>query len=261
MFDFHLHSDISFDSVCPAKEILAAAEQRGLKEICFTDHYEYNDVKDLPHDLFSLERYAEVYGPLSSDTVKIRRGVEFGMTHWNKEEFRALNERMHFDFVIGSVHCAGGSDPYFKEYWDGITPEEGFRKYLLQTLKCVKLHDEFDVLGHINYACKSEYNPTKKPLYYEDYPELCDEIMRILVQKGKGMEINTSGMDRVGEFLPSITYLKRFKELGGEIVTIGSDAHNAERVGQYAQEALDVLREVFGYVCTFENRAPIFHKL
>ena len=75
------------------------------------------------------------------------------------------------------------------------------------------------------------------------------------------MEINTSGVDRVGDFLPSKAFLKRFKELGGEIVTVGSDAHDPSRVGQYTAEALEILKEIFGYVCTFERRKPIYHKL
>ena len=75
------------------------------------------------------------------------------------------------------------------------------------------------------------------------------------------MEINSSGVDRVGEFLPSADFLRRFHELGGEIVTIGSDAHAADRVGQYHKEALEIEKDIFGHVCTFENRTPIFHKL
>jgi histidinol-phosphatase (PHP family) len=75
------------------------------------------------------------------------------------------------------------------------------------------------------------------------------------------MEINTSGVDRCGDFLPYDVYFRRFKELGGEIVTVGSDAHNWKRVGQYSDRACDVLKEIFGYVCTFEGRKPIFHKL
>ena len=75
------------------------------------------------------------------------------------------------------------------------------------------------------------------------------------------MEINTSGVDRCGGFLPTADFFRRFKELGGEIVTIGSDTHNVERVGQYSREAAEILKEIFGYVCTFEGRQPIFHKL
>ena len=75
------------------------------------------------------------------------------------------------------------------------------------------------------------------------------------------MEINTSGVDRVGAFLPSLEFVKRFKDLGGEIITVGSDAHDDMRVGQYIPQALEIAKEVFGYVCTFEHRKVKYHKL
>ena len=261
MFDFHTHSSVSFDSICPAAEMIAAAEAVGLHEICFTDHYDYNDVPTLKHDLFALEDYRRAYDALTSDRVKIRRGVEFGLTPWNTAERAAFLASYPFDFVIGSVHSVGGTDPYYPEFWETCSMDAAYERYVLQTLECVKAHEGFDVLGHINYVCKSPSSPIKKPLYYREFPDLFDEIMKVLVSKGIGMEINTSGINAIGELLPSLDYLKRFRELGGEIVTVGSDAHNAERVGQNVDKALEVAKEVFGYVCTFENRKPIFHKL
>jgi histidinol-phosphatase (PHP family) len=96
---------------------------------------------------------------------------------------------------------------------------------------------------------------------YGEHRELVDEILKELVRKGKGLEMNSSGVDRCGGFLPTADYFLRFRELGGEIVTIGSDAHRCDRVGQYSKEACQILREIFGYVCTFEGRNPVFHKL
>jgi len=261
MFDYHLHSSVSFDSKCDAKKIVLAAESKGLKEICFTDHYDFNDEPERQHDIFSMENYRSVYDNIFSDKVIIRRGVEFGLTHWNQNELKTLLSQYNFDFVIGSVHFTGGYDPYFEEFWLHNGIDEGFEKYLKQTLKCVNAHNDFDVLGHMNYVCKSAYNPTKQPLKYSDYSDICDEIMKTLVRKGKGMEINTSGIDRVGEFLPSYDFIKRFKELGGEIITVGSDSHDDIRVGQYISEALEIAKEIFGYVCTFEKRRVIFNKL
>lgn len=261
MFDYHLHSSVSFDSTCDAKKIVEAAEKIGLKEICFTDHYDFNDDPKKQHDFFTMDQYHKVYDNISSDKVKILKGVEFGLTHWNQKELSDLLSEFEFDFVIGSVHFTGGFDPYYEEFWIHNGIEEGFEKYLLQTLKCVKTQKDFDVLGHINYVCKSAHNPTKKPLRYKDYSDICDEIMKNLAENGKGMEINTSGMDRVGEFLPSYDFIKRFKELGGEIVTVGSDSHDGTRVGQYIPDALEIAKSVFGYVCTFEKRKITFNKL
>jgi len=261
MFDFHMHSNVSFDSECPPRDMITAAEKMGLREICFTDHYDANDIKGRGGDFFSVEDYTNKYADISSKSVLLRRGVEFGLTMWNQNELVALDKELCFDFVIGSVHYAGGTDPYFPDFWEGVTVREAFEKYLVQTLDCVKVHDGFDVLGHINYVCKSTYNPTHEPLCYRDHADICDEIMRTLVHKGKGMEINTSGVDRVGTFLPAADFIKRYRELGGEIITVGSDAHDASRVGQYIEGALEIAKEIFGYVCTFEGRRAIYHKL
>lgn len=261
MFDFHLHSNVSFDSDTLASDIVKKAEQIGLKEICFTDHYDYNSDPTKIHNLFEYDKYQNAYKNLSSSSVLVRKGVEFGLTTWNKNELRDLLSLYNFDFVIGSVHYVYGYDPYEVEYWDGITIKRAFEKYLEETLKCVKIHDDFDVLGHLTYVCKSPNNPTHEPVKFNDFSDITDEIMKILIKKGRGMEINTSGLDRVGEFLPSIDYLKRYKDLGGEIITIGTDSHNIDRVGQYSDEALEILKSIFGYVCTFEKRKPIFHKL
>ncbi|MBE6789549.1 MAG: histidinol-phosphatase HisJ family protein [Ruminococcaceae bacterium] len=261
MFDYHLHSRVSFDSACAPEDIVSAAEKAGLKEICFTDHYDFNDVYRDKIDIFTISDYQAAYEGLASQNVKIRRGVEFGLTTWNQNELGELLKKYDFDFVIGSAHYAGGYDPYFKEFWTHNGIDTAFERHLLQSLECVKAHNNFDVLGHLNYVCKSAHNPTGKPLYYSDYADICDEIMKTLADKGIGMEINTSGVDRVGDFLPSIDFIKRFRSLGGEIITVGSDAHDGARVGQYINEALEIAKEVFGYVCTFEKRKPIFHKL
>ena len=261
MFDFHLHSRLSFDSTTPPIDIVRAAESAGLREICFTDHYDFNTDPNVAPNVFSAEEYLAEYGNLSSDKLIVRRGLEFGMTTWNRPEMDEILSQLKLDFVIGSIHYVDGYDPYQVEYWTGKTMRQGFERYLEQSLACVKIHDRYDVLGHLNYVCKSPNSPTHEPLLYEDYADICDEIMKLVISKGKGMEVNTSGVDRMGDFLPSATFLHRYKELGGEIVTIGSDAHTADRVGQYTKEALEMLKDIFGYVCTFEDRKPIFHKL
>lgn len=261
MFDFHMHSRVSFDSNGDPMQMAQAALSHGLREICFTDHYDYHDIRSETPDLFTAEAYAEAYGGLEAEGLCIRRGVEYGLTTWNAPELRALLAERHFDFVIGSVHYVDGFDPYYPNFWQGKTVEQAFTRYLEHTLDCVRIHSDYDVLGHLNYVCKSEHNPSHAPLRYEDYREICDEILRELVRRGKGMEINTSGVDRAGAFLPDAAFLRRFRELGGEIVTVGSDAHDPARVGQYVPEALAILREIFGYVCTFADRRPIFHRL
>lgn len=261
MFDFHMHSHVSFDGHDTGRNMAEAALRRGLREICFTDHMDY-DPLDPAHKLhFSMEDYYKEYGSLEIPGLTIRRGFEFGMLPDNQAQFAKDILLRDWDFVIGSVHFVDGLDVYYSEYWEGKTPYYAILRSFEDTLTCVKTHEHFDVLGHLTYLGKCDANPEKKPILYNTYREVADEIMRILAEKGKGMELNTSGMDRCGVYLPGAEYLRRFKELGGQIVTVGSDAHHSNRVGQYCEEACRLVQEIFGYVCTFEGRKPRFHKL
>lgn len=261
MFDFHMHTTVSFDGQGTAAQMVAAAEKAGLKEICFTDHIDYEPGKEIQTMVFDTAVYNAAYDSLSSNTVLIRRGMEFGLKEYNQDQLRLDLQRRHFDFVLGSVHFVDELDVYFQEYWDGKTQDEAENRFLEQTLACVQAHEDYDVLAHLTYLSKARANPTHRVIPYEKNRLIGDEILRTLVRKGKGLELNTSGMDRCGEYLPGLAWFRRFHELGGRIVTVGSDAHAPNRVGQYSFDACKALGEIFGNVCTFEDRKPIFHKL
>lgn len=261
MFDYHMHSRVSFDGFDTGLEMALAAKEHGLKEICFTDHLDYDPLGKMGILAFDTDAYNAEYNELHVPGVKIRRGMEFGMTVDNREQFREDLKRRPFDFVLGSIHFVDDLDVYFEEYWAGKTVFQAERRYLEATLECVQIHEDYDVLAHLTYIAKTRCHPAPRCVPYAEHRELIDEILRILVRKGKGLEMNSSGVDRTGGFLPTADVVRRFRELGGEIVTIGSDAHKSDRVGQYSKEACDILKDIFGYVCTFEDRKPIFHKL
>ena len=169
MFDFHLHTKVSFDGIGTSQEMAEAALKAGLKEICFTDHVDYHSDPAKAPNLISMEEYSQAYDHLEIPGLTIRKGFEYGLTTWNQKELKDFLEKRPFDFIIGSVHFADGYDPYDKEYWVGKTVEEAFRRYLEVTLECVKVHDEYDVLGHLTYVCKSVHNPTHEPVLYKDF--------------------------------------------------------------------------------------------
>lgn len=260
MYDYHMHSRVSFDGHDTGEALARAALDAGLEEICFTDHIDYDPMGTMGNMAFNTEEYNAEYDQLSLPGLKIRRGMEFGMTRDNVSQFRKELNRRHFDFVLGSIHFVDGLDVYMPPFWEGKTVFEAERRCLEETLACVKVHTDYDVLAHLTYIGKSPSNPVHRPVPYEDHREIIDEILKTLAQNGKGLELNTSGLDRCGGFLPTADYFRRFRELGGEIVTVGSDAHQTDRVGQYSREACELLKEIFGYVCTFEDRKPIFHK-
>ena len=261
MFDYHMHSRVSFDGHASGLDMALAAKNAGLKEICFTDHIDYDPLEQMGVMHFDTNTYNKEYDDLEVPGLLIRRGMEFGMTVDNREQFKKDLARRPFDFVLGSIHFVDDLDVYFPPYWEGKTVFQAERRYLETTLDCVRLHDDFDVLAHLTYIGKARHHIDPRAVPYCEHEELIEEILKTLVAKGKGLEVNTSGVVRCGGFLPTEDYVRRFKALGGEIVTVGTDSHNTDRVGEHTFQVCDMLREIFGYVCTFENRRPIFHKL
>ena len=261
MFDYHMHSRVSFDGHDSGLEMALAAKNAGLKEICFTDHLDYDPLGQMGVLAFDTDVYNREYDTLEVPGLKIRRGMEFGMTPKNLDRFRQDLSRRHFDFVLGSIHFVDDLDAYYQPFWQGKTVFQAERRYLEATLDCVRIHDDFDVLAHLTYIAKTHAHPCPRPVSYGEHRELIDEILRVLAAKGKGLELNTSGVDRCGDHLPTADIFRRFRELGGEIVTVGSDAHRCSRVGQYSAEACGILGDIFGYVCTFVDRKAVFHRL
>lgn len=261
MFDFHMHSRVSFDADHSPEEMARAALTAGLKEICFTDHKDYELAGPRTEITYDLQTYNQAYDGFSLPGISIKNGVEIGMTPWNMEDVHRDLSLRHYDFVLGSVHYVDDQDIYLPEYWVGKTVKQVEQRYFEEILACVRQHDDFDVLGHLTYASKARANPAPRILPLGEYRDIVEEIMKTLIAKGKGIEVNTSGVDRIGDYLPGREYLQLFKDLGGEIVTTGSDAHGPDRVGQCIGEATQMLKEIFGHVCTFDDRRPVFHKL
>lgn len=257
MFDYHMHSTVSFDGKNTALEMALAARNKGLKEICFTDHIDYTPEMNM---VFDTAVYNAAYDGLEVPGLKIRRGMEYGITPDNPEQLKRDLLRRPFDFVLGSVHLVDGEDVYLEPYWVGKTPEQVVPRYLEEIYRSVRVHTDYDVLGHLTYVSKARANPGHKLIEYAAHREIIDAILQELVRHDKGMEVNTSGIDRCGGPLPTLDIVKRFHELGGKIITVGSDAHDTARVGQYTREMAEAVREIFGYVCTFENRVPVFHR-
>ena len=257
MYDYHMHSRVSFDARDTGLAMALAAKERGLREICFTDHIDYTPDMDM---VFDTAVYNAEYDDLQVPGLLIRRGMEFGLTPDNAAQLKIDLGRRHFDFVLGSVHLVDGVDIYMEPYWADKDYDTAIRLHLESTLEAVRAHEDYDVLGHLTYISKCGANPRKELLRYDDHKIIMDEIMMELVKRGTGMELNTSGIDRCGGSLPTLDYFQRFHELGGKIVTVGSDSHDVARAGQYTHEMVAELKKIFGYVCTFEDRRPIFHK-
>lgn len=263
--DFHLHSSFSGDSDTAPELNIKTGLQKGLSAICFTDHYD----ADYPYEDVCFELDTETYfSQLSelqaaySGKISVGLGVELGLQPHLGPLYRPYTKRYPFDFIIGSTHLVDGMDPYYSSFWEKCTPEAGMLKFLELTLENIKNFDDFDVYGHLDYMIR--YMPQdSRDFSWETYGDLIDEILKLLISRGKGIEVNTGGYKAgLGRPNPCPDILRRYRELGGEILTIGSDAHAPEYVGSYIKEAQEILRLCgFRYFTIFQRRKPEFVRL
>lgn len=256
--DLHTHSSFSGDSEEPMREMARAAVSRGLKTLCFTEHCDF----DYPEEGFvpDFAAYKAAYDKTRTEfagKAELLFGVELGVMDYLTPRLDELAGAWDFDFIIGSSHLVDGADPYYPEYFDRYGTHFGILRYFECILANVKRFDNFDVYGHLDYVVRycpeKAYNP-------EDFRELVDEILRLLVQKGKGIELNTCGLrSGLSHCNPHPFILERFRELGGEIVTIGSDAHKAADVARDFAAAERALKEAgFCRYAVFRKRKPTF---
>lgn len=266
LWDTHMHTHFSGDSEADTFEMVQASINSGLKGICITDHMDLDYLDEAPEKyLIDFPAYFEEMQSIQKqfqDKFSICIGVELGLQPHLGRELPEIAEKYAFDFIIGSSHMVHGIDPYYPEYYQGRSEDQAYREYFESILENLAVFDCFDVYGHIDYVVR--YGPNKNQYYtYEKFADLLDEILRTLIQKGKGIEINTAGFKYgLGHPNPTEAVLKRYHELGGEIITIGADAHRPEHVAYDFQKVPDILQAAgFKYYTVFQNRKPIFHKL
>lgn len=261
--DFHVHSHFSGDSDASLKDILQNALGNNLDALCFTDHldadYPYTDVDfslDTPRYLEALQTIQDTYGA----RIRIYRGVELGLQPHLGDYYMEYCGKYPFDFVIGSTHLAERQDPYYPSFWENRSSRSSLEAFFRDTIQNIRAcKDAFDVYGHLDYV--NRYIPAGKPEFsYFDYTDLIDECLRLLISNGKGLEVNTGGYKAgLSAPNPSPDILRRYRELGGELITTGSDAHFPEYVGYCFDLAYALLGECgFRYVAVFEKRKAKF---
>ena len=184
MFDYHMHSRVSFDSQEDPAKIIQAAERMGLKEICFTDHTDYFVNVDEQKWVFDQGVYSANYDHLTHPTIKIRRGMEFGLKPYNADQLAIDSKKRNYDFILGSVHFVQEVDVYEPAYWQTVYVEDAEKLYLEETLKCVQHHRDYDVLGHLTYLSKCPGHPTQKPIDLSKYRDIVEEILKTIIAKG-----------------------------------------------------------------------------
>ncbi|MHB1314046.1 MAG: histidinol-phosphatase HisJ family protein [Christensenellales bacterium] len=266
MWDYHLHSSCSFDSKESMMALAARCHELGILDICFTEHVDYGYPFRGDYELLDRADYARQIALVraSFPDMKIRMGIEAGMMQDSLKVTEDFIKDMPLDYVIGSVHEYREDgvtiDPYFTVFEPGSC-RDVYLRYLQEMDSCLREADFYQVMGHVNYLSKiAQFHHV--PMRYADAPALIDSILSTLVKKGKGMELNTSCSRYETSMETIFSIIRRFKELGGEIITLGSDSHRVSSLGFLWQKAVDTLQAAgFQYVATFEKKEPVFHKL
>lgn len=265
--DYHTHSRVSPDACDSMTALAEAALSKGLKEICFTDHVEpvvWNSTKLRKHyDWAALAAGFDSAKAAMGDRIVLRLGIELGDACWSFEHTeKLLKDAPPLDFVIGSVHMLSerynGLDLY---YFDPETEEEaydGIADYLGQVKKMVEW-GQFDVLGHLTLPLRYLNENRGWNLSFDRFEGEVADIFQTLIGKGLGIEVNTN---RGNTPLPDGKWLRLYRSLGGEVVTLGTDAHSAALVGRAVRERQELLRQCgFTRFCAFERRRPVWHAL
>lgn len=253
--DYHVHTYYSDDSECPMEEMIRRGEETGIDEIAFTDHVDYGmeDHVNCDYDKYftELERRRSEH----SGKISIKSGIEFGIQPHTAKQFSRDFAAYPFDFVLLSCHQVDNKDLWRNVYQEGKTQDEFQRGYYECIYETVKIYKDYSVLGHLDVI--------KRYDRIGDYPDekimdIVDEILKIAIADGKGIEVNTSSF-RYGlkDLTPSRKILKRYLELGGKILTIGSDAHESGYLGTHIMEVREILKDM-GYKSffTFDRMVP-----
>lgn len=270
--DYHIHSNFSDDSTEDLDQIALSAIHQNIDEICITEHVDYGvklDKDEWEKSDKKLEMNAdyERFFP-AMDTLRekykeqltIKTGLEFGMQTITIESFQKLFNKYPLDFVILSCHEVDNLEFWTGEFQKGRKQDEYQHLYYEEIYKVIQMYKDYSILGHLDLI--QRYSDTIEPPLKKHF-DIIEAILKQVIYDGKGIEINTSNVRyKLEDLTPAYDILKLYYELGGEVITVGSDAHVAEDVGDRLDISYDVLREIgFRYITTFDKMKPAFHKL
>lgn len=264
--DQHLHTRFSTDSTSSPEDMIREAVRRGMKALCVTDHFDMDypadpETGEIPFqlDVPAYFRKISEMKEMFQGEIKIGLGVELGIQEHLADRLGHLLQERPFDFVIGSFHLIDGKDPYYPDSFPELTDRELYRAYFQSMMRTLGKFHGFDALGHLDYVVR--YGKKKQQDYrWREYADEIDEILKLLIRYQIALEVNTGGLKYgLGFPNPHPEILRRYKELGGELVTAGSDAHEPRYIGYGFEAAKELLEQAgFRYYVRFENRHPVF---
>ncbi|MEJ8554469.1 histidinol-phosphatase HisJ family protein [Tepidibacter sp. Z1-5] len=256
--DYHVHTEFSFDCDTPVEEVIKKGISMGLNEMAFTDHVEY-DI-----ELIDFDKYLKMYNEMKNkykDKIDILLGAEIGFQHHVIDDIEKLIDKYPFDFTILSTHTVDRLDICNGDFFKDKDLKNAYLRYFENMLESIEKFKNYSILGHLDFI--SRYTRDDQKLLYSDYIDIIDSILTKAIDNDCGIEVNTSGyrygLDSVH---PQVDILKRYNELGGQIITVGSDAHKSKDICADFDIAYDILKNIgFKKITTFKQRKPEFKNI
>lgn len=260
--DYHIHTSFSDDSESPMKEYVKVAIEKMLDEICFTEHIDYG-VKSTTN--CNLKEYREEFLRCQSkyqNQIQIKYGIEFGVQTQTIDEFLRTFSLNKFDFVILSCHQKNNLEFWNYQYQNSTKQKDYIEDYYNEILEVIQQFSNYSVIGHLDMIRR--YDSVHMYLFEKVEP-IIRKILQQVIADGKGIEINGSyARYGLGDWMPSKRILKMYHEMGGEIITFGTDAHQIDHILKRADynEIFQTMQKI-GYkaIYTFEEMKPIRHML
>ncbi|MFV0382309.1 MAG: histidinol-phosphatase HisJ family protein [Breznakia sp.] len=262
--DYHVHTRFSNDADADLYAYCEKAIQLSFDELLFSDHVDFEMYGDDKQEyIVDFDAYQKELVTLRShykNSLCIKKGFELGVQLQTIPKFKKLMENCKVDFTILSCHQIDGLEFWNNTYQVGRSPHACFHDYYDYIYKLISAFQDFNVLGHLDLL--KRYCPYDENIDNTHKIKI-QSILKKLIQDGKGIEVNTSGIAYgLQTYHPSKQILKWYYELGGKIITIGSDAHQVDQLGYHVEEAKQELKKLgFKEFTTFTDRKPVFHKL
>ncbi len=282
-YDNHTHTHFSPDSRMNLLQALEGAVEAGIAGISITDHldidapdgkdiFKFNPaeqqqaIDELAGNYTSLERSGSLAlqkGTGDCSSLEIFKGIEVGLQMECMQKIKDFTKQYNFDIVIASTHFIDQTDPYFGEYYIGKTAEQAYGHAFEVMYNTVVEYNDFDVLGHFDYIAR--YAPYDvRDIKYSRFADALDPILKFLAQEGKALEINTNTYRERKGYTPQldIEIVKRFRELGGEAISFGSDAHEAWRIAENFELYRQIIKNCgFNHLVFYKQRKPQFYTI